>query len=242
MMRHQSSSIWLVRLLVASLLGGGAAEAQSSAAGEPTIGARVRGAITEAVRARMGDAAEVDIGHLEVTGEPGHLYLQAVPEPDARVGTLMHFRLLGSDGSGAPLRPAGSASAVVAVEVDHVRARVLVPRGRALQKADVEASRSALDGVPLRRLPVYAEVEGARALVNIAPGEVLSRTSVAARPAVKSGQTVRAVARIDGLEVTASLVAAQDGAPGTVIRVVNRESRRELRARVVESGVVEVVP
>ncbi|MGE3178977.1 MAG: flagella basal body P-ring formation protein FlgA [Vicinamibacterales bacterium] len=37
------------------------------------------------------------------------------------------------------------------------------------------------------------------------------------------------------------MTAAQDGVEGAVIRVVNKESRRELRARVVGPGEVEVI-
>lgn len=203
---------------------------------------RVEQAIADAVRARMGDQADVEVAQLEMACEHDYVYLQAVPEPDARMGQRVYFRLLGSDGRGGAPRPAGSASAVVSVAVPHVRARALVPRGRELREGDIERTQAPIVGMPLRRLPTLAEVAGARTLVNLAPGEVLTRTTVAARPAVKSGQVVRATARVGGLEVTALLVAAQDGAPGSVIRVVNKESRRELRARVIEPGIVEVIP
>ena len=52
---------------------------------------------------------------------------------------------------------------------------------------------------------------------------------------------VRAVARVGEVEVSATMTAVQDGVEGAVIRVVNKESRRELRAKVVEPGVVEVM-
>lgn len=204
--------------------------------------ARVRTAIHEAVRDRMGGDADVTVEILDVTGDPSSSWLQAVPEPNARLGELLSFRLLGADGRGARARVVGSVSARVSVDVEHVRVRALVPRGRELADGDVEASHGTLDGVPLRRLPRLHEVTGTRALVNLAPGETVARTSVALRPAVKSGQLVRATTRLEGLVVTAALVAVQDGAAGAIIRVVNKESRRELRARVVEPGVVEIIP
>lgn len=203
---------------------------------------RIAEAIIETVQSRMGDDAEVVLSELTVTGGERQVFLQAVPDPDARVGERIHFRLLGSDGRGEAARTVGHASAVVAVNVEHVRAKELVPRGQDVADTALETARGPLVGVPMRRLPRWSEVAGSRALVNLAPGEVITRSAVTIRPAVKSGQVVRAIARVGGLEVTAALVAAQDGAPGAVIRVVNRESRRELRARVVESGVVEVVP
>lgn len=217
-----------------------------SAAPPPRAGAedtvRVAEAIIETVQSRMGDDAEVVLSDLRITGGERSTFLHAVPEPDARVGERVHFRLLGSEGRGEAARTIGHASAVVAVNVEHVRAKELVARGRDVADTDLEAAHGPLIGIPMRRLPRWAEVTGSRALVNLAPGEVITRSAVTIRPAVKSGQVVRAIARVGGLEVTAALVAAQDGAPGSVIRVVNKESRRELRARVLESGVVEVIP
>lgn len=204
--------------------------------------ARVRDAIVTSVLERMGEDAEVDVLELQVTGEAPAV-VRAVPEPDARTGRRIHFRLIGSGGAGEAARTSGAASAVITVRAEHARARTLITRGRDVADADVERSDEAIVGVPLRRIPRVDEVVGTRALVNLAPGEVVTRRAVVvARPAVKSGQVVRATARSGGIEVTASLVAAQDGAPGAIIKVVNKESRRELRARVVGSGTVEVIP
>lgn len=231
MMRRQ----WLILGLLASLPAPSPARAQ-----EPAPSATVQAAITAAVQARMGDGAVVTVVGLEVTDLRPTSVLRAVPEPNARIGERMHFRLVGTDVHGGRTQAAGRAVALVRVEVEHVRSRTLVERGRELGDGDLELSRAPLSSLPLRRLPRLGEVAGSRALVNLAPGEVVTSPSVASRPAVKSGQLVRAVARIGELEVSASLTAVQDGVEGAVIRVVNKESRRELRARVVEPGVVEV--
>jgi flagella basal body P-ring formation protein FlgA len=231
MMRRQ----WLILGLLASLPAPLPARAQ-----EPAPPATVQAAITAAVQARMGEDAIVTVVGLEVTDLRPTPVLRAVPDPNARIGERMHFRLLGADVHGGRTQAAGRAVALVGVEVEHVRARTLVERGRELRDGDLERSRVALSSLPLRRLPRLAEVAGSRALVNLAPGEIVTSPSVASRPAVRSGQLVRAVARIGELEVSAALTAVQDGVEGAVIRVVNKESRRELRARVVEPGVVEV--
>lgn len=233
----------LLGLVIGGLIGATGVVRPASAA-EPSVvdAQRVRQAIAHAVRARMGEDAHVEISGLEVEGQGFAEFVEAVPFPDARVGGRVQFRLLDAGGGGERARHAGRASAVIGVEVEHVRARTLLPRGRDVAEDDIEASRDRLPSLPLRRLPRSSEVTGARALVHVAPGEVVTRSAVSARAAVRSGQTVRAIARVDGLEVVASLVAVQDGAPGAVIRVVNRESRKELRARVVAGGVVEVVP
>lgn len=230
----------LLSIIFMTVRGYAAATPPPHASAEDTV--RVAEAIIETVQSRMGDDAEVVLSDLRVTGGESYAFLQAVPDPDARVGERVHFRLLGSEGRGEAARTIGHASAVVAVNVEHVRAKELVARGRDVADSDLETAHGPLIGVPLRRLPRWVEVSGSRALVNLAPGEVITRSAVTIRPAVKSGQVVRAIARVGGLEVTAALVAVQDGVPGSVIRVVNRESRRELRARVLESGVVEVIP
>jgi flagella basal body P-ring formation protein FlgA len=224
---------WLILGLLAALPAHVRAQAPS---------AIVHAAITAAVQARMGDDAAVTVVGLEVSDLRPLSLLRAVPEPNARIGERMHFRLVGSEARGGRAQAAGRAAAFVRVDVEHVRVRTLVERGRELQDRDVEASREDLGSLPLRRLPRQREVTGARALVNLAPGEVVTSPAVSSRPAVKSGQVVRAVARIGELEVSAALTAVQDGVEGAVIRVVNKESRRELRARVVEPGVVEVMP
>lgn len=203
--------------------------------------ALVQRAIVAAVQTRMGAEAEVTVVGLEVTELRALRSLRAVPEPGARIGERMHFRLVGADERGGRAEAAGRAEAFVRVDVEHVRARALVERGRELRDEDVEASRAELGVLPLRRLPRRGEVVGARALVNLAPGEVVAAPSVSSRPAVKSGQVVRAVARMGDLEASATLTAVQDGVEGAVIRVVNKESRRELRAKVLEPGVVEVM-
>lgn len=239
--RSSTIATTLVALCLAVVGHAGPASETHAATANASRDDWVRAAITEAVQARMGDDADVTVAAMEIVGEASSALLQAVPEPNARLGDWMHLRLLGTDGRGQAAHVVGGVSAFVSVAVDHVRVRTLVPRGRELAEGDVAASHDVLDGVPLRRLPRLREVAGTRALVNLAPGDVIARTSVALRPAVKSGQLVRATARVGGVVVTAALVAVQDGAPGAVIRVVNKDSRRELRARVVEPGVVEVI-
>lgn len=202
----------------------------------------VRTAIAAAVRARMGSDAVVVVSDLAVSNGATVSFLEAIPSPEARLGGRMSFRLVGSDGGGERTRAVGTASARVRVDVEHVRARALLTRGTVVEDGAVETSHDPLVNLPLRRLPRMREIAGSRILEHVAPGEVLTRTSVALRPAVKSGQVVKAVAHVGLVEVAAALVAAQDGAPGAIIRVVNKDSRRELRARVVEPGIVEVLP
>jgi len=94
---------------------------------------------------------------------------------------------------------------------------------------------------PLRAWPGAASVVGGKVLRALATGACVSRNAVQAVLAVRTGQEVTAVTRLDGVEATAVMVAAGSGDAGTVIRVVNRQSRRALKARVVSAGLVEIV-
>src|SRR5262249_25652696 len=135
----------------------------------------------------------------------------------------------------------GYARARVRIAVPHAVARRAALRGSVLQDDDVEARDGEVANVPLRRLPTVREIVSGRALRNLNEGDVVSSAAVTVAPAVRSGQEVRASVMAGGAEVTASLTAAQDGEPGAIIRVVNRDSRRQLKARVVSQGVVEVI-
>lgn len=241
-MRTALATLVIALSLVVSLAAAPPTAAVDIAAGGTKAGAGdlVEAAIVQAVRDRMGTDARVAVDGVDVVGPRVEPPIVAVPSPGARVGGPIRFQLVGA-GRGRTTRALGWATATVHVAVEHVRARHLVSRGKTLSEDDVEVSREAVAGVPLRRLPRLHEVYGAPALTALSPGGVLTKSAVAARPAVKSGQTVRATARIGGVHVMAELVAVQDGEPGATVRVVNKESRRELRARVLEPGLVEVI-
>ncbi len=239
-MSVRSAAGFLV-LLVSVVAGATAAASDDRSRTHPGVEADpIAEAIARAVRSRMGTDAVVTLSDVSVTGrliEPPFL---AVPAPGARTGGSVRFQIVGSDRH-RRVRTIGWATASVHVAVEHVRLRQLVSRGEALSDDDVSVSRDDVPGVPLRWLPRWREVQGARALTNLAPGMVLLKSAVLSRPAVRSGQVVRGTARVAGVEVEAQLVAVQDGDPGMMVRVVNKDTRRELRARVVEAGHVEVV-
>ena len=69
----------------------------------------------------------------------------------------------------------------------------------------------------------------------------LVAVSVTLPPAVRVGDVVQAQASIGSVHVMGALTVLDNGAEGAVVRVVNRESKREVRARVVRAGVVEVL-
>jgi len=229
-----------VALVLAAVVDGAA---PPLAAAPSALRDRVGAAIVEAVAHRMGDARVIveQVEIFNVSDVPG---IEAVPGPEARAGEVVQFSLLApvSSALGARVVNVGRATALVHVDAPHVRATRLVPRGKAIEADDLTEVDSDVRGVPLRRLPTLAELGGGRALRNLAPGEIVTGVAMTTTPAVHSGQVVRATVTIDGVQVSAMLVAAQNGELGATIRVFNRDSHRELRAKVVADGVVEVIP
>ncbi len=115
-----------------------------------------------------------------------------------------------------------------------------VRRGTALPDAEVTEERrdllSARDA--LAQMPTnpaaweFSESLGA--------GQVLTRRSLRLRTVVSRGKLIDAVVRSGLLEITAKVEALEDGIPGQVIRVRNAQTRKELRGRVEDEGLVRI--
>ena len=203
---------------------------------------QVEQAIVEAVRSRMGTGADVRIETLLVTGaDRGDGRLIAMPEPAARTGRPIRFVLSRRTAGSTQSVPAGYAVATVHVATEHARASRLIPRGESCETEAIVASRGEVEAVLLQRLPKADEIAGARAVRDVVADEVLTRSVVALRSTIRSGDVVSVGAGEDGVRVETQGVATQSGGVGDTIRVVNRESRRSLRARVTGPGKVEVI-
>lgn len=202
---------------------------------DPAVAARA--AIIDAVRQRLGATVEVVVSDLVVTGAAGAAAVRAVPDPGARFGAALRFTLHPAGGGAA----IGSASARVAAFLPHLHAAQPIARGVDITAADVAAVTHLVAEGPLRAWPGAAAAIGGRTLRPLAAGACLSHLAIAPVRAVRTGQDVTAVAALDGVEARAVMVAAGSGDAGDVIRVVNRQSRRALKARVVAPGIVEIL-
>ncbi len=209
--------------------------AQGPAAPAPRAAA-VEGLIARAVAERMGNDVTVSAQLIE-PADIEQAFESARPDPMGRVGGAMMFTLIPA-ATGARV---ARVRARVEVIAERVQARHEILRGHVVAEGDVDVVRGPLAGVPVRRLPQHAQIVGEKALRPIAPGQVIEEGFVAVRRAVQAGDTVTVIAVLGPVQVTASFVASDSGDPGDVVRVVNRETRRSLRARVVRTGVVEVI-
>jgi flagella basal body P-ring formation protein FlgA len=153
----------------------------------------------------------------------------------ARLGQPIRVTLVAEGGR--------SSRAVVTMRVtaDYVVARRAIGRAQTVTAEDVDAVRGELAGTPLRPLPVLAEVVGGRALRPIdAEAPVLSGYVVAPR-VVDPGDTITVVVRSGAVVVSATFTAADGGGVGDIIRVSNPDTRRFIKARIVERGLAEGV-
>jgi len=237
------STTWLGSALVVLATWATLSARASSPQAAPDDDAQVRAAIADAVRARIGVGADVRVEDVVVKvtrRQDGRLV--ATPEPGARLGRSSRFSLsFRLEALPAVTRVAGFAVATVSVVCDCARVSRPVAAGAVLSHEDVVAARAELGAVGLLRVPVPADVVGARANRPLQPGELVMAGMVSTRRLVQSGENVLVRVRGEGVEVEGRAVAAQGGGAGDVIRVVNPTSRRAVMARIVGPGEVEVI-
>jgi len=190
--------------------------------------------IRTAIEARMGPGVEVRVGPLDARLTAGS-FRQARPDPAARLGSPVRFSMITDAGQQM------AASIELTVIADFASAARPIARGRTLSEGDVTARRDEVRGVPIRALPTAAAIAGGKALRPIAEGAVVLQEFVAVRRAVEQGDVVTAIAISGEVEVAARMVASDGGRRGDVVRVMNPDTRRVLRARVIGPGYVEVL-
>jgi flagella basal body P-ring formation protein FlgA len=192
--------------------------------------------IQAAVRGRVGAAVtSVAVVGLDAESPIVGEFKSVRLDPAASFGKPIRLTLVPARG------PSIIAVATVRVVAEHVVAARDINRGETLTAGDIVTRRDEVRGIPMRRLPRTEEVVGARTLRAVPAGTVFLPGAVALRRLVEAGDRVTVVAKAGDAEVSAVLVAADAGDPGDVIRVSNPETRRQLRGRVVSSGVVEVL-
>lgn len=198
-------------------------------------------AILGALERRLGPGAEVTLEAVRVVRPPEGPVIDAQIAPGARMGRPLQVRL-GTAASGGRVSWTGTADVRARIVVSHAHAAHTLTRGTELMPEDVAAVQHEIGEGPLAKWPTAEELVNGTLVRNLAAGACIGRTSVVIPPAVRNGQIVIATARVDGVEATARLVAAGSGEPGAIIRVVNQDSRRVMRARIVAAGIVEIVP
>lgn len=206
-----------------------------------TLDAAAHAAVVAAVRARMGASAEVSVEsvhRLDAAVAP----LDAALDPATVLGLPSRIVFRARIGPRATLAPVGGATVVLRVSVEHVHAVRAIGRGRTIEDGDVVTARHDLPRGALRALPVLADVVGGRAARDLADGACVTAPAVAPQPLVRQGAELTGLLQSGGIEVRVRLVAMDSGRAGSRIRVMNPDSRRMLKARIVSRDLVEIQP
>jgi flagella basal body P-ring formation protein FlgA len=190
--------------------------------------------IRAALLERLGPDVEVNVTPLSLPAEP-KVFTKATPDPSAWLGRPMRFSLIGPTGR------AIQATADVKIVAEYAIATHSISRGQVLKEDDLLPAKGEVREVPLKRLPTVAALVGAKTLRPLAAGTPIQASFVAMKKAIQPGDRVTVVAAAGAIEVTATLIAADGGDIGDVIRVVNPETKRYLRGRVLRRGTVEVM-
>lgn len=187
--------------------------------------------LTQEVIGKLG--ADVRVTSCDADTLPGP-WISARADANARIGMPSSFTLIGA-GKSARVR------ATVEAEGQHARTTDVVARGRVLTAELFRVQTASLAGARIARLPLTSVLTGARVTRPLDADAVVQELDIAVAPVVKPGETVLAVVRIGGVEVSATMTAVDGGSIGDEIRIAHKDRKRVLQAKVIAPGRVEVV-
>jgi flagella basal body P-ring formation protein FlgA len=113
-------------------------------------------------------------------------------------------------------------------------------RGEPIQASDVRLNRVSGASLSTDSLEQIGDVVGRVLLRDLGQGELFNSKAVKVPPVITVGSPVTMIYRKGRLEATARGVALEDGIEGQEINIRNESSKKVLRARVQERGVVIV--
>jgi flagellar basal body P-ring formation protein FlgA len=113
-------------------------------------------------------------------------------------------------------------------------------RGQIVGPADITMARLNIDALPNSVIPNPEDIIGLEASRTIGTGDLFHRGHLKVPPMVEKGATVKILFKSSTLEASALGEALEDGLDGEVVRVRNVSSRKIIKAKVTESGVVRV--
>lgn len=173
---------------------------------------------------------------LNAGAQPALVRLVALEREGARFAARLEVAV--EDGAANPLVLRGKLVTLIEVPV---AARHLPP-GHVVAAPDLVAEQVEEGLLAADAVLEPGEAVGRETVRRVRSGRPLRRAELRPARLVRRGEhvSVRLVHR--GLEITGLGIAGADGALGEVVSVLNAESRREIRGRVIAPGVVEPLP
>lgn len=227
-----------VLLLVTGSLAGG------QSAPLPGREAEINGAVMEYVQRKTANlGCRVRIRRLLINGSPtfpaGRLEYEVLApqqwEGWGRAGISIIVRQGG--------RVVRNVSARVEVEAlaDMVVTSRHIDRGSLISAGDLAMRTLDLAEVQGRYLSRVEDAVGKKARITLRANAPLRNDLLEKAPLIKSGQLVTIVAENERMRITVTGKARSAGAEGDTITVQNLNSLKELRARVIDAGTVQIV-
>ena len=128
----------------------------------------------------------------------------------------------------------------IEVETDAVVVHKPIDRNQTIEKDDVTIVSMDMADLPSNTICRLEDVVGKKALRAINPKEILRTDMVEEPPMVRRNDVVSIVAESGALRITAKGEVKESGCRGARIKVVNLSSNKEVIARVMDSGMVQV--
>jgi flagella basal body P-ring formation protein FlgA len=128
----------------------------------------------------------------------------------------------------------------VAVMSQVVVAKTELSRGATVTREDVKLEKRDIARLHRGYLDTLEKAVGKTVKYSVRPNQVVIPSRLVSPLAVKRNGRVTIIAANSSVQVRMSGTALENGSIGQRIRVKNRSSKRELEARVVEQGVVQV--
>jgi flagella basal body P-ring formation protein FlgA len=113
-------------------------------------------------------------------------------------------------------------------------------RGDVVSAADVKLAKISVGSLSSGALEQIGDVVDMELSRDVGQGEVFSSNAVKVPPVIEAGSKVTMVSRRGRLEATATGIALEDGAMEQEINVRNESSKKVVKARVSDKGVVFV--
>lgn len=123
---------------------------------------------------------------------------------------------------------------------DVLVARAALAAGALITAEQVTRERRDIAGLAGTAIRDVHALEGMRAHTALAAGSILCADQVEPIPVITRNMRITLTARCGGLVISLPATACEDGSIGATIRVLNSQTKRELLARVIAPGIVEV--
>lgn len=207
-------------------------------ASRPLRDDEVTAAITKALES---EGRDISFKGIEVVGSrevfPGEIVITARSSGEVRPGSIpFSLKVESRDKESIDLQVRARLEEYMSLPV----ARHSLPRGALVNADDIVMARLNVNGLPADTTADPNRVVGFETSRQVVAGSSFQLSDLKMPPVVTNGAKVTMVFKSGALEATAAGTALQDGALGEEIKIRNEQSKKIVRGRVEEAGLIRV--